>query len=233
MTATFLWPWRRTGASWLAFAGAHAQDTLAGLLRVDVQPWRLSVFSLPKGKGQEPQFVATYDNPVGDFAGATAALARFLPVVPLTVAQARALRKAAKKERAKAAAVRRPAPLMQGPPLAEMAPIPEGWRAFTTRRPFTWAFVQNVDGQPRIWVIRLRKERRVWKARCFTANAPLSAARAELLGQRLQEVYSPALDALRLALMEGRMVSCDCPIPHLGDSRIHTAECIVAGGCNV
>lgn len=233
MTATFLWPWRRAGASWLAFAGVHDQEHLVGLLRVDVQPWRLSVFSLPKNENQPPQFVATYDNPSGDLAAATAALTLLLPVVPLTIAQARALRKAAKKERAKAAAARRSAPpTMKGPPIAEMAPIPEGWRVFTVGRPFSWAFVRDVDGQPRIWVIRVRKERRVWKARCFTANAPLAAARAELLGRRLQEVYSPALDALCQALAVGFTVSCDCPIPHLGASRIHTAECSTAGGSN-
>lgn len=227
MTATFLWPWRREGALWVAYAGAHDQEHLVGLLRTDTQPWRLSAFDM-NTRASAKYLTAS------DFTTATAALARLLPVVPLTIAQARALRKAAKKERAKAASARRsnPPPTMKGPPIAEMAPIPEGWRVFTVGRPFSWAFVRDVAGQARIWVIRIRKERRVWKARCFTANAPLAAARAELLGRRLQEVYSPALDALCQALAVGFTVSCDCPIPHLGASRIHTAECSTAGGSN-
>lgn len=226
MTATFLWPWRREGALWVAYAGAHDQEHLVGFLRTDTQPWRLSAFDMSTFRS------AKYLT-ASDFATATAALARLLPVVPLTIAQARALRKAAKKERGKVAAARRGDPLPKGPPIAEMAPIPEGWRVFTTHRRFNWAFVRDVDGQARIWVIRIRKERRVWKARCFTANAPLQAAKAELLGRRLSEVYGPVLAALNQALASGLTVSCDCPIPHLGDSRMHTAKCIAAGGSNV
>lgn len=225
-TAWLLWPWLvvpSTDRLWFTAPiaksdGSADVDPYRAQLRRWPRPngnpgsWKLRIF---KGSAELLQCdLGPCDYP--PLVQATAQLAESFALVPLSVAQARGLRKVAKKERAKIAAARPPRPPVLRPP-PRMVPVPEGWHITTALGQRRWLCAK--DG--RLWILRRRKEKRRWYIRCFTANVPC-VQRPQ--GPGLPEVPEDVWEALRLAV-SGTSVRCNCPIGPFGDERQHVKHC--------